>query len=405
MSSSPFGMQSSGRCTSFGPASVFALLITAICSQAAPAPASATRFLRPRFQESGKRKSALLLSTKSSPFFRSEGVRGGAEVEAMGELGDSGGRVDSELDSSWVRGASMALHFPMLDNMNPIAPMDRLHAAMGRDSVDSASSLSPIYVPEYLNPDAFPTVHGKGCNCSMPEAPDKKIECSCGKNDGKAHYTWLNDNPVVGTNNYTLEPADITYRGGNYWAPHTRDGLVAPADTLPLKNYPNQALADHIWPLPASAQEDRIGVKYTRYLDQVNARSRECDTISEKCTVPCKPGDDVIAKIGNVDFKAKVIKAFVGNAMQVEFAPSAGQENDSTSCPVQAGCTAYRYCKSDKTSKCTSGLVDKERHNWAGLLIRKHKCPSGTKVCKTVNQVVMANLLVKGDKACKAKAR
>jgi len=320
----------------------------------------------------------------------------------MGKLGDSGSAADSNLATSWVRSSSMALNFPFLDNLEPIAPMDRLHTAVGTDS-ESGHYLNPVYVPKYLNPDAFPTVAGKGCNCSMPTPDNDKIECTCGKNGAEAHYTWLKTVPVSGTNNYTLEPADITYRGGDYWGPKTRNGLVAPADALPSNRYPNQALADHVWPLPASAQEDRIAIRFSRYLDQVHSRSEECDHISKECTVPCKPGDEVIAAIGNVRLNVKIIKAFVGNAVQVEFTPSHGEETETTACPMKAVCSAFRYCKPDD-GPCTH-LKDKDTHNWAGHLVRKHVCPEGTKACKTVNQVVMATNLMKGDKTCRAAAR
>lgn len=382
------------------------LALLVISAFAATVPAvPPPRFLSQRSKHAVGKKATLLTrkALATGPgFFRSDGVRGGVQEEALGALGDSDG-ADNTLDRNWVRGASMSLDFRVLDNLEPIAPMDRLHAALGSDS-ESGHYMNPVFVPNYLNPDAFPTVVGKGCNCTMPEGKDGKIACSCGKNGAKAHYTWLKSTPVLGTNNYTLEPSDITYPNGDYWAPALRNNLVAPADALPPHRYPNQALANHIWPLPASAREDRIGVKYARYLDQVQDRSLECDTVSEKCTVPCKPGDEVIAVLGNVRLDAKVIKAFVGNAMQIEFKPSRGEEADTTPCPLQASCTAFRYCKSDDEKVCSSSLKDKDVHNWAGTLIRKHECPKGKKVCETVHQVVMASTLAKGGKACKAAA-
>lgn len=385
------------------------LILATVCARTEPAPASPHRFLGKHSANAVRRKPALLIRrTKSPPFFRSEGVRSGVEQEALGELGDNGDKVDSTMDRSLVLGSSMAYDFNILDNLEPTAPMDRLHAALGKDSDYGGHWLNPIYVPPYLNPDAFPTVAGKGCNCSMATAANPKIECSCGENGADAHYTWLKDTPVLGTNNYTLEPADITYPSGDYWGPKTKDGLIAPADVLPTKKYPNQALADRIWPLPVSAADDRIGIRFSRYMDQVNARAAECDTISEKCTVPCKPGDEVIVVEGNLIFKGKIIKAFVGNAMQVEFAVSPGDmnaETDSTDCPIETTCSAFRYCKKPDEALCTTHLKDKDHHNWKGDIVRKHVCPDGYKVCKTVNEIVMASMLKKGGKACKAAAR
>jgi len=383
-----------------------AVLLATVCTRAEPTPASPHRFLGKQGANAIKRKPALLVRRTKSPFFfRSEGVRGGVEQESLGELGDNGQKVDSTMD----RGQdSMAYDFNILDNMEPTAPMDRLHAALGRNSgyptVDG-HWLNPIYVPPYLNPDAFPTADGKGCNCSMATAVNPKIECSCDEN---LHYTRLKDTPVLGTNNYTLEPADITYPAGNYWGPETKDGLIAPADVLPTKKYPNQALADRIWPLPVSASSDRIGIRFSRYMDQVNDRAADCDTISERCTVPCKPGDKVVVVHGNMIFDGKIVKAFVGNAIQVEFAVSPGDmngETDSTDCPIQTACTAFRYCKKPDLAACSSHLKDKEHHNWQGNLVRKYVCPDGFKVCKTVNEMVMANMVTKDGKACKATAR
>lgn len=386
------------------------LLVVATFANPVVSMGASPRFLGPRAQETSKQKSELQVRKDEGPgYWRSDGVRGGVEAESLGALGDSGAMVDSSLDRNWVTGAGMALDFGKLDNLNPIAPMDRMHTALGRDSEGAGTPgghfLNPVYVPKYLNPDAFPSVVGKGCNCSMPSPPDNIIQCSCGKNSADAHYTWLKATPVPGTNNYTLTPADLTYRGGSYWGPETRDGIIAPADALPTDRYPNQALGDHIWPLPVSAQEDRIPVRFARYLDQVHDRTEECDTTSKKCTVLCKPGDQVVATIGNVQHNANIIKAFVGNAVQIEFYPSSGHETETVECPMQAACTAFRYCKADDGAVCTSQLKDEDSFNWQGRLVKKHKCPKGTKVCKTVNQVVMATGLKKGDKTCKAGVR
>jgi len=121
--------------------------------------------------------------------------------------------------------------------------------------------------------------------------------------------------------------------------------------------------------------------------------------------VPCKPGDEVVAIIGNTIFNATVKKSFVGNAVQVEFTPDAAKTAKSTTdCPLQALCSAFRYCKSPDIPHCLP-FKDKDVLNWAGMHIRKHACPPGSEVCKTVTQVIMATMLKKGDKTCKAAAR
>lgn len=400
----------SGRSRGLALASIAVLFLATSSAVASSSSVTSARFLRPHVEAVRKtqslRKTALLKEAHTSPgYFRSAGVRGGVEEESMGALGDSGRLQDSSLNRNILTGDSMAYDFRILDNLEPVAPMDRLHAALGTDS-ESGHYMNPVYVPPYLNSEAFPNVHGKGCNCSMADkATGKNIECTCGEKGAEDHYTWLKDTPVFGTDNFTLTPADITYNSGNYWGPATRDGLVAPADALPPHKYPNQANGDHIWPLPATAKKDRIGVKFTRYIDQVQDRSEQCDTVSKKCTVACKPGDEVVATIGNTIFNGKIVKAFVGNAVQVEFAPDAAKTAKSTSdCPLEAMCSAFRYCKSSDIPHCQP-LRDKDVLNWAGMHIRKHECPPGAKVCKTVSQVVMATFLKKGEKTCRAAAR
>jgi len=318
----------------------------------------------------------------------------------------------------WTSG-SMALNFPFLDNLQPVAPMDRVHNG------DGVAGMDPAYISKHINPDAFPTVTGKGCMCKRATASDEKIECDCGKHSATDHYTWLKDTPVPGTNNYTLTPADITYREGDYWHPQHKGGIVSPADRLPADSYPNQAALDKIWPIPASAAGDRIGIKYARYMDQVQDAIEECDSISKKCTVPCKPGDTVVVTMGNTAFSANIIKAFVGNAVEIEFipfgAPSPSGPSTApapaaapfpvlsyvpmTDCPLQASCTAFRFCKAPYSSTQCVGMKDIQSHNWAGTLTTKHECPAGTQVCKTVKQVIMGTMLKKNGKACKAVAR
>jgi len=360
------------------------------------------RFLEARTKparQPGKKRQSLLAQRTSDPgFFKNFGVRGGAPQEDMGEYGDDGSKHDSTLDHNVWFGDSMNYDFPFLDNMKPVAPMDRL------SSGDGAYGMDAHYISEYINPDAFPVVHGSGCMCKSATKPGEKIECNCGNHSDNDHYTWLKDTPVHGTNNFTLTPADITYRAGNYWSPQHEDGLVAPADRMPIDQYPNQAPPNHVWPLPVSAHGDRIRIKYTRYIDQVHAKAEECGPNEKDCTVPCKPGDSVVMALGNTRVNnVKVIKSFVGNAVQVELVPSAAATaKETTSCKLQDACTTFRFCKGD--SHC---VVQKEidSHSWTSALVRKNECPEGTKVCKTVNQVVMANILQKDGKYCRATAR
>jgi len=420
----------------------FVLIASSICCDA---------LLKPTSSDAVKRRPALLLakSAKADPFFRSEGVRSGVEEEALGGLGESGARVDSTLDNNWVTGSGMANEFRLLDNLEPVAPMDRLHAAIGMNS-QSGHYMQPVYVPKYLNPESFPykgeNNHLKeGCECEMPDPKDPKaaLKCVCPppapvspdktttapmtpppapgattKPPAKAPatttappsvYTWLRAVPIPGTNKFKLEPADLTYPAGNYWGPKTRKGLIAPADVLPSRLYPLQAIGDQIWPLPTSAKEDRIAVKFARYIDQVHDRSHECDTVSKECTVECKPGDEVKAILGNLVLPSKIVKTFAGNAVLIEFRPNQGEEHEEVNCPIEAFCSPFRYCKAQRKPYCEEGLTKEESHNWKGDLHVHHHCPLGTKACSKVHQVVMGNLLMKdtgdpkiGERACKA---
>lgn len=365
------------------------LLLVAFTAQAAPTP---------------RRRSLLSrrTQTKDPGYYANFGVRGGAPSEDMGAIGDDGSKHDSTLDQNVWTADSMAYKFPFLDNLEPVAPMDRLKNG------DGAYDMDAVYVPKYLNVDGFPTVAGKGCKCQAATAADPRIKCECGNSSDTDHYTWLKDTPVFsvnGSNKYTLEPADITYHQGDYWDPDIKSGgVVSPSDALPRANYPNVAPEDRIFPLPASAEGDRIGIKYARYMDQVRTRVEECDTVSKECTVPCKPGDAVVMGIGNTETNVKVSKTFAGNAAQVTFTPSAANGASATaSCPVDASCSIFRYCRAP--GKACVNHKDVQSHNWAGTLVTTHVCPAGTQVCGTISQVVMATMLKKDGKACKAVAR
>lgn len=372
-----------------------AFAIATLTVQAAPTPA---HFLGTRGQDEGKRKAALLARKQNDPgFFRSVGVRGGVQEEALGRLGESGS--DTERIGSLFTRDSMAYNFNKLDNLEPVAPMDSLHAAVGRAS-NLAGPSEAVYVTKYLNPDAFPATMGKGCNCTMPKG--KKMKCDCGKNFAKDnHYSWLKATPVDGTKNFTLAAADLTYPGGDKWGPTPEGGLASPMDALPAKSYPIQGIGEKVWPLPVMAREDSIGMKFARYIDQVQDRSEGCNPATQKCTVDCKPGDQVVATIGNMRLNAKIAKTFVGNAVMIEYAPWAAKKaKETTSCPIEATCSSFRFCK--PPGKPCVNIKDKKKQNWAGMLVVSHECPKGSKVCKTVSQTLMANEVQKGGKPCKA---
>lgn len=349
-----------------------------------------------------KRQSLLARSRTEDPgFFRNYGVRGGVDQEDLGALGDDGKKQDSSLGFNMWTSDSMRFEFPFLDNMEPVAPMDSLRHG------DGAYGLDAMYVPQYLNPDAFPTVTGSGCKCQTAAAASGRIQCECGNSSNTDHYTWLKDSPVPGTNTYNLKPADITYSAGDYWNPKPGPGgVIPPLETMPRQKYPNQAPGDHIWPVPASAAGDRVGVRYARYLDQVQSRFEECDTVSKKCTVECRPGDSVQVLLGSTQLVAKITKTYVGNAVEIEFVPSAAANNPAAvavDCPLEASCSAFRFCRSP--GKHCVHQSEKQTHNWQGDLVTKFECPPDTHVCATVSQVLMATMLRKEGKACKAAAR
>mmetsp|Transcript_89935 Transcript_89935/g.142093 ORF Transcript_89935/g.142093 Transcript_89935/m.142093 type:complete len:527 (+) Transcript_89935:75-1655(+) len=231
--------------------------------------------------------------------------------------------------------------------------------------------------------------------------PSQKIECVCGKNGKHDQYTWFKTT-VLGNGKFSLTPADVSYGSGDYWSPTPKDGLHAPADRLPYTSYPNQAPSDYIRRIPATASEDRIAFKYARYIDQIADSAAECDTVSDACTTDCRPGDAIEAAIGNKRLAATVTKAYVGNAIEVQFSPSHGAtQQDGIDCATQAACTPFRFCKPDGPQPCVP-VKDVDSHNWAGTLVRSHQCPKGTQVCKTVKMVVSATYAKKDGKTCKA---
>jgi len=310
---------------------------------------------------------------------------------------------DQLLDRNFWTGQSMSLDYKYLDDLEPVAPEDAIVTAGGSGHVDGY--VDALFLPPYLYPDAFPTVVGGGCNCTNGNSTHS-AKCSCAKTTNttdQPSYHWYRITPVFNSTNYTLGPADITYNEGDYWHPKVRGGIVAPSDRLPPKFYPVQAPEDRIRPLPATAREDRIGRKFARYIDEVDARQRECTTAKAGCTVPCKPGDKVNASIGNVKVQAQVLSVHVGGAMVVK-APITMTPHDSAGveCSVAMACTIFRPCYRP------IGCVEKKdlnRRDAMGVLLNDLACPKDTQPCTSVQELVNENYARQGSKLCKVAAR
>lgn len=324
---------------------------------------------------------------------------------------DPAHEADANLDHSIWYGASMANEFRLMDNLNPVAPYDEvahnnaqevIHEGSGKDAAKGM-----LFVPQYLIPDAFPAIEGSECMCQIPDSPGANVKCDCPMSERGANHLevfhWAVEEPVPGTKNFTVRPADITFSDGNYWQPPIKDGLVAPEDRLPEEDYPIQALGDHLpySRLPVSAREDEIPRSFARYIDQVETRKRQCDTVSKNCTTNCAPGEPVLAKVGNTQFNATVVSTHLGNAITIQFEPVMALTSQSRfDCTLQSSCSIYRFCV-DGNNQCVE-IEDKMRRDSFGNVQEHHECPPGTEVCKSVQQVVSATTLSKGGKACKA---
>lgn len=292
----------------------------------------------------------------------------------------------------------------VLDDLEPVAPMDRF--APSNDEIAELPGSVPnspaLYVPPYLKPDPFPTVHGPSCTC-IPSAAgsDRPPACTCKYADGRHSsnlrpptYKWTKIDAVPGTREYVVSAADPTYPNGDYWRPTVLGGgVVAPLDKMPEEHYPAQAPRDLVRPMPTVAREDTVWPRYTKYLDQVEARSRNCDRISAECTTPCYPGDVVEIALGNVKFMSKISRAFIGNAVSISYAP--GLSNGQTKvCGLNEGCTVFRPCYSGGDKPCVA-LRDKKTHNFAGNLMTSTSCPMFTTLCQTVDQIIDASFATK----------
>lgn len=344
------------------------------------------------------------VAVKTPMYSRSGGVRAGVMSEEPKFEPDGGtfGR------NKWF-GDSMSLKLDVMDNLDPVAPMDRIASSKGVSTVEGRYR-NALYVAPYLVPDAFPSVEGPTCECT-PGVGTAAATCKCDPDPtnskvAPAQIKWMKDTPSASDpTKYTLKPADLTYSSGDYWHPKIQDGIVAPEDRLPRDSYPNQAKKDAIVSMPVAAREDTVPKRFARYIDQVEARSRECDTVSPECTVACAPGDQVMAGIGNTLVASNIISTHVGNAVKVKM-PILAAENAALSvdCKLESDCTLFRFCfKVDQNNKpvCVA-QEDKKEHDVFGNLVVTHACPSGATVCKSVEQFVSGDRLKKGDKACRA---
>lgn len=352
-------------------------------------------------------KGRLLLrqSRRANPFGGGGGSKAMPGAFSSSSNADESG--DSMIDSNlWTGGDGVQYQFRTMDNLEPVAPMDQIAppGAEGGGEVTNqvtAGTKKALYVPPYMNADPFPVVMGSNCTCTLPANTSKDADCNCG-NSSDHHSKWMTMEPGPSPGDYVLTPADITYASGNYWHPRIHPGgIVAPEDKLPPQYYPVLAPSDHFKPLPAVAREDRLMSKFARYVDQVEARSRECDGISENCTVLCKKGDKVNASIGNTLVNdAEILKTLVGNAMVLKFTTHEGKGNPkAVDCGAGAGCSVFRMCR-----KGDGGCVDhedKSTYDWAGMLHQKVQCPAGTVPCKSVQQLVTARGAFKGKDPCR----
>ncbi|CAK0883337.1 unnamed protein product [Prorocentrum cordatum] len=346
-------------------------------------------------------------------------------------------RTSATFAANLWRGASRAYDFRHMDDLEPVAPMDRL-APDGSDEVVDVPGAHrhALYVPPYMNPDSFPTVSGPSCDCERSEpapltpsemewarivadqlgVPVDKLprgganKCSCDNSTGSEVYHWANLDPIKGGTGYRISPADVTYASGDYWEPQVAPGgVVAPEDRLPKDHYPIQARSDRISPLPTTALEDKIGVRFARYIDQLEARRAKCDDSSPECTTPCKAGDQVVLAMGNRALNATVVSLHLARRVRVEFVPPSLSPEPAVgggaACLVAAGCDPFRFCLGAAGGDGSSaGLCVEPRgvssQGLRGALRRSLACPRGTAPCATVQQDVAASRLRRGGRAC-----
>jgi len=373
----------------------------------------------------GLRRSADAASSSSS---KNSGSKRGSVHQKSGLHGVRDGDSNSEPAADGMPDGSQQFRF--LDNLEPVAPMDSVSppgsvTTLGLEPMPGEHHNS-VFVPPYRNPDPFPTTLGHHCHCTLPKpvevtseqkdwarsvakqlgirvkelprpmSPEGRMKCTC---SGDGHALWTRWEPVPNSRNFTLESADITFPAGNYWSPSLKGGLAAPEDKLPLEQYPLQAPSDRITILPGVAQEDRVPLKYTRYMDQVSARSESCegDGVSQRCTTECFPGDVVEAHLGSMRLDARIVSTHEASSAVIEYIPSAAQHaTDTVECPLEAGCTSFRVCR-QAGSWCVQQETEHPR-DFLGNLHLKMSCPPETQVCRAIQQLVGGKFLRKGDR-------
>jgi hypothetical protein len=292
------------------------------------------------------------------------------------------------------QGQSKANDFRVMDDLEPVAPFDRLtipdvhlQAAREENSEYPTDLLGPdptaadqdgLFVPPYLRPDAFPTV-------------------------SKTEYHFVKAVPIHGTTQVEYRPADTSYSSGDYWQPDVRGGIVAPADRMPADQYPVQAGKDAIHLVPTTARKDRIPDKFARYVDQVEARFQECDEISFNCTTPCVHGDRVVMQLGNTETPVNILSAHIGNMLRVKYQSAAAATSTATPsvpCSFESGCTLFRPCRPrtlpppGQRSVCSETKVVHEKSPF-GDFMQHWQCPAGYDPCSSIEVVIKATYLKK----------
>merc|ERR1719215_2088416 len=115
----------------------------------------------------------------------------------------------------------------------------------------------------------------------------------------------------------------------------------------------------------------------------------------------------------NTEEPAKILSTHMGNMMLEEYSPMAAKKKVSAPCPLAASCTLFRMCRKvpgqilSAQAKPVAGSecmeqVAKTSFDWDGTMHKWLKCPRGTMACSTVQQMLSASSLKKGDKACRA---
>lgn len=344
-----------------------------------------------------------------------------------------------------------------LDDAEPVAPFDRVSpsgveeptqvAPAGRPTAASTGGGNrrpAIFVPPYLYPDAYPKAASDVCNCKVPEekplTPEEQswaeevaasmglplsqvlgpretigvTTCDCGSaSSSKGQvWRWVKRTPWANGTGFTLESRDPTFPNGDYWEPEffgiNDGGLIAPLDASGSTDLPEQAPFDRVDPVVgAVSSADKLPPRFSRFLDQLEARKAECDHFSERCTSACKKGDEVLYTLGNTQINATIIETSAGNLAQIEYETATGKKTlaETTACPLQALCSPFRPCvafdAAGAPTRCEQVQVE-IKPLWNDGYLSLASCSNTTTVCKTIQQQVQATYLRKDGKVCRA---